>query len=198
VSWILDNPELSAGILTALVLLAALGFAYKQLKDMAKDRHAQILLALSNSWRSDVMQRARASLLKKFQEAKNMDAKDPGTKLAEMIIDYSEKEPELAVELVKIADFFEDIGLMVNKKMLHPPDLALEIFAGSIILYWEKYKIFVDNMRKEAQRTDVYEWFEYLYRLSKAYSEAKTTYKGSPETRPSAKGLFSKLSSLFK
>ncbi|MBA7715643.1 hypothetical protein ES703_124696 [subsurface metagenome] len=144
------------------------------------------------------MQRARASLLKKFQEAKSIDAKDPGAKLAETIKDSSEQEPELAVELVKVADFFEDMGLLVNKKMLHPPELALEIFAGSIILYWEKYKKFVDNMRKEAQRTDVYEWFEYLYGLSKVYSEAKAIYKGSPETRPSAKRLFSTLSGLFK
>lgn len=197
-SWILNNPELFAGVLTASVLIAALIFAYQQLKGMAKDRHAQILLALSAQWSSDPMQRARTCLAKQFKEAKKRKPEDPEAELAEMIHASREEQPELAIELVKVADFFEDMGLLVNKKMLHPPELALEAFAGSIILYWETYKKFANVLRDEFQREDVFEWFEYLYRLSRAYSEAKRMHIGSPETRPYAKQLFSKLSKLFK
>lgn len=197
-SWILGNPELSAGILTALVLLGALGFAYKQLKNMAKDRHAQILLALSGQWHSDTMQRARKALAKKLQEARQAKTKDAEAKLAEMMKESMEKEPEAVIELIKVADFFEDLGLLVNKKMLHPPELALEVFAGSIILYWGRYEKFINTLRGIYKRSDIYEWFEFLYRLSKAYSEAKLTYKGSPESRPPAKQLFNKLANLFK
>jgi len=196
--WILGNPELSAGILTSLVLLAALIFAYKQMRDMAKDRHAQILLALSGQWSSDTMQRARKALAKKFQEAKELEPECPEAKLAEMMKESMEKEPEAVIELMKVADFFEDLGLLVNKKMLQPPELALEVFAGSIMLYWERYEKYVDIMRQVYHRLDVYEWFGYLYRLSKTYSDAKLTYTGPPETRPTAKQLFSKLASLFK
>lgn len=197
-SWILENPELFAGILTTLVLIAALVFAYKQLKHMAKDRHAQILSGLSRDWRSDTMQKARTSLAHQFQEAEKEKPEDPGAKLAEIIIESKKEQPELAIELVKVADFFEDMGLLVNKKMLHPPELALEIFAGAVIFYWGKYKKFVDSARESLQRSDIYEWFEYLDKLSKAYSEAKATYTGPPETRPRATNLFSKLASLFK
>lgn len=197
-NWILSNPELSAGILTSLVLLAALIFAYRQLRGMAKDRHAQILLALSAQWNSDTMQKARKASVKKFQEAQKLEFECPEAKLAEMMKESMEKEPEVVIEVMKVADFFEDLGLLVNKKMLHPPELALEVFAGSIIIYWERYEKYIDAMRQIHQRPDIYEWFEYLYRLSKAYSEAKLLYKGSPETRPSPTHLFGKLTSLFK
>lgn len=196
--WIVKNPELSAGILTSLVLVVALFFARRQLKDMAKDRHAQILLNLSNVWCSDTMQNARKCLAEKFQEAEKLQPEDPDTKLAEMILEYTDKKPALEIELVKVADFFEDIGLLVNRKMIHPPELILEAFAGSVIFYWDKYKKFVDAMRKHYQRDDIWEWFEYLFKLAKAYSEAKLTYAGPPETRPSAKHLFDRLSHLFK
>ena len=197
-SWILDNPELSAGILTSIVLISALVFAYIQLKGMAKDRHAQIMLALSTDWRSDIMQRARKSLAEMFKEAEERQPDAPTTKLAEMIKETVEEHPDVGLELTKVADFFEDLGLLVNKKMLHPPELALETFAGSIILYWENYSKYVTILRDKTEKPDIYEWFEYLYRLSKAYSEAKATYKGACETRPSAKSLFGKLADLFK
>lgn len=197
-SWILNNPELSAGILTALVLLAALGFACKQLKNMAKDRHAQILLALSGEWASDTMQRARVTLAKKFQEAQKQNPKNPEAMLAEMLKESVEKEPEVIIELMKVADFFEKLGLLVNKKMIHPPELALEIFLGSVMNYWVRYEKFVIDIRAIKSRLDIYEWFEYLYKLSKAYSEAKATHIGPPESRPPAKRLFGKLASLFK
>lgn len=165
---------------------------------MAKDRHAQILLNLSNVWCSDTMQNARKCLAQKFQEAQKLQPEDPEAKLAEMIIGYFEEDPKLLIELVKVADFFEDIGLLVNKKMIHPPELALETFAGSIVFYWERYKKYVNIMRDKYQRSDLWEWFEYLFKLAKAYSEAKITYTGPPEKRPNAKRLFSRLSSLFK
>lgn len=179
-NWILGNPELSAGILTALVLIAALVFAYRQLKDMAKDRHAQILLALSGEWASDTMQRARVTLAKKFQEAQKQNPKDPEAKLAEMLKESVEKEPEVMIELMKVADFYEKLGLLVSKKMIHPPELALEIFLGSIINYWATYEKFIMDIRAIELRPEIYEWFEYLYKLSKACSEAKRTYKGPP------------------
>ena len=131
-------------------------------------------------------------------EAKNEQPKAHKVKLAKKIKEYRNTNPEKAVELLKIADFFEDIGLLVNKRLLHPPDLALEMFAGATVFYWEEYKEYTDLLREEFERQDIYEWFGYLYRISKAYSEAKLTYQGPPETRPNANRLFRRLSNLFK
>lgn len=144
------------------------------------------------------MQRARKALAKKFQEAQKLEPKNPEAKLAKMMKESMEKELEALIELMKVADFFEDLGLLVNRKMLHPPELALEIFAGSIIIYWGRYEKFINIMRSVFHRSDIYEWFEYLYRLSKAHSEAKIIYNGTPEARPRAKQLFNKLARLFK
>jgi len=144
------------------------------------------------------MQGARKSLAKMSREAQKLQPDAPTTKLTEMIKGTVEEHPDVGLELIKVADFFEDLGLLVHKKMLHPPELALETFAGSIILYWEKYSKYVTILRDKTERPDIYEWFEFLYRLSKAYTEAKVTYKGACETRPSAKSLFGKLANLFK
>lgn len=175
--WILENPELFTGILTTLILIAALVLACTQLKGMSKDRHAQIMLSLSTDWRSDTMQRARKALVEKYEEVKKMKPKTPELELAEIIKESLEKQPGVALELIKVADFFEDLGLMVNKKMLHPPELCLEVFAGSIIYYWGKYSEYANSLRHDFQRQDIYEWFEYLYNLSKDYSEAKIINK---------------------
>ena len=61
-----------------------------------------------------------------------------------------------------VANFFEGIGILLRRKLI---DIALvdDLFSSDVIITWHKMKPIVEGWRKQFNRPQMSEWFEYLY-----------------------------------
>jgi hypothetical protein len=78
--------------------------------------------------------------------------------------DYIEKysdKPE-HVMLKMLGNYFEGIGIMVNKKLVDA-DIVYSFWGDIIESSWEKIKPMIGDMRKDENAPNMFEFWEYLY-----------------------------------
>ena len=66
----------------------------------------------------------------------------------------------------RIAVFFENMGLLL-KRSLAKIDLLDDLLSGPILQSWEKLEPIIVGYRKENNKPQIAEWFEYLYHSMK-------------------------------
>ncbi len=62
----------------------------------------------------------------------------------------------------EIGWFFEGVGVLLHKKLI---DIATvdDLFSSPIKISWEKLKTVAEGERKQSDRPQIWEWWEYLY-----------------------------------
>jgi len=62
----------------------------------------------------------------------------------------------------EIGWFFEGVGVLLHKKLI---DIAVvdDLFSSPIKISWEKLKHIAEGERKQSNRPQIWEWWEYLY-----------------------------------
>jgi hypothetical protein len=62
----------------------------------------------------------------------------------------------------EIGWFFEGVGVLLHKKLI---DIAVvdDLFSSPIKISWEKLKPIAEGERKQFDRPQIWEWWEYLY-----------------------------------
>jgi len=73
---------------------------------------------------------------------------------------FDEFEEKCYVEARQAADFYENLGVLVKRKLV---DINLVADLYSADWAWKKLKPWVDETRRRANNPKIYEWFEYLY-----------------------------------
>jgi hypothetical protein len=63
---------------------------------------------------------------------------------------------------VAVCAYFEGIGVLVKRKFLDT-ELVNDMLSSQIMLFWEKIEEITINYRKLLNRSQLWEWFEYLY-----------------------------------
>jgi len=71
--------------------------------------------------------------------------------------------PEDHATLYTVCLFFEDMGLLLKRK-LAKIDLLDDLLSTAILETWEKTEFIILGERKKRSRPQFWEWFEYLYK----------------------------------
>jgi len=147
----LDIPSISSIVAAAGVLVGVV-FAVLQLRDLMRTRQTDLVMRLYSIFGSKEFQEA-------WVETLRLDFKD----YHEYLKKYgatSEKPVYTSVNMV--AAFFEGIGILLRRRFV---DIALidDLFSSDIVITWRKMKSLVEGWRKQFNRPQISEYFEYLY-----------------------------------
>jgi hypothetical protein len=78
------------------------------------------------------------------------------------------------IDVNEVGWFFEGVGVLLHKKLI---DIAVvdDLFSSPIKISWEKLKPVAEGERKQFDRPQIWEWWEYLYnQMQKREQEFKT------------------------
>jgi len=146
----IDISTLS-GLVASISVVIGVIFAVLQLRDLVKTRQTDLVMRLYSAYGSREFQEAWVETLRlEFKDYKDFLKKYGAT---------SEKPAYTSVNMV--ASFFEGIGILLRRKLV---DISLvdDLFSSDIIITWHKMKPIVEGWRKQFNRPQISEWFEYL------------------------------------
>jgi len=146
-----DITEISA-IAAAVGVIIGVVFATLQLRDLVKTRQTDLVMRLDTTFGS-----------KEFQEAWVETLRMEFTDYEDYLRKYgaaSGKPVYASVNMV--GNFFEGLGILLRRKLI---DIALvdDLFSSDVIITWHKMKPIIEGWRKQFNRPQMSEWFEYLY-----------------------------------
>ena len=157
-SWMCNNPELTAGFLTSLVLAIGLYFAYRQFKLMNETNRlmktteqARLIKDISDYWDSQIMRDGRRAL---------WETKKAKLQLSDELESCKEQDFDKWLELTRVGNFFEEMG-----NLAHDKAIDLRIIAGRfrtpVTDYYELYLPFIKK-HKDTDQPTIYEHFRWL------------------------------------
>ena len=136
-------------ILTCIIMVGSVGVAVRELNQMRRSRHSELLMDLYQMWEDEPLMEAR-TLIKaiKLKEA-----------LKEKLEEWDKGEQKEFFIALRVCNFFEHIGHLVVKKYLKGKD-AEDLMGPSIIKYYEIFEDYIKEHRKEDNH--IYENFQRL------------------------------------
>jgi len=146
-----DISTLSA-VVASVSVVAGVAFAVLQLRDFVKTRQTDLVMRLYSAYGSREFQEAWVETLRlDFEDYKDFLRKYGAT---------SEKPAYASVNMV--AAFFEGIGILLHRNLVNI-SLVDDLFSSDVVLTWHKMKPLVEGWRKQFNRPQISEWFEYLH-----------------------------------
>jgi len=141
------------------------GFAIVQWCSFKKSRHSALLMQIVDMWNSNDYITAR-NMIGKHSSRKTMSERSNNFKNTMVSLDQN-NTPDYLI-MVRVANFFENLGYLTCKKDYLPKDDALELFAGSAKYYWTLFSALAnyDRNEREPKRPKVWEYFEKLATLT--------------------------------
>jgi hypothetical protein len=150
-----------AGVVMPIATVLVILYARAQVKTIAKQAQATLLLDLLDKWNSEEMKKAKVIYLTivpdikvaKFQEHANLNDQDSMNKLKDhfkTIIDKLFNEDRLGdyVTLMQMMNFFESIGMLVKNKYIPFADMDA-LFRGPIIDASRLFVLHVEGRQNE-------------------------------------------------
>jgi len=140
----LDIPSISAIVAAAGVLIGVV-LTVLEIRNLVDTRQTDLVIRLYTTFGSNELQDA----WEKTQTREYVD------------FDSYRKEYGLR-EVNEVGWFFEGVGVLLHKKHV---DIALvdDLFSSPVKRAWEKLKPIAEGERKQTNRAQIWEWFEYLY-----------------------------------
>jgi len=146
-----------AAILSALAGVSATIFILLQLRHMEKHRDLEISMKLFDWAESDRLHKAFRWIEDKFQ------FEDYEKYKAQVANDY-----EASDYPYEVTDFFEEVGFLIEKKLIHI-DVIADRLNAYIISNWKKLEPWIMALRKEKGDKTFGEHFQKLYEKTIAY-----------------------------
>jgi hypothetical protein len=140
-----DIQTVSIAVASASVTLAAIYYMW-QIRHQTKIRQIDFIMRMNSTFLSKEVFQTLATVRK--TEFKNYD-------------DYEEK---CSVEARQVADFCENLGFLVKRKLV---DIGLVADRYDINEVYEKLRPWIEETRRRANNPRLYEWFEYVVKEMK-------------------------------
>ena len=134
-----DYQTLITGIIATVIIVVGLAFTYEQLDYMKKDRHSDLAMNLWSIWNSNALIESR-KCLSSIEIGKES--------LCEKIKEYDKSGSEKYFTILTVGNYYEHMGLLVSKGYLDP-NLIIDIFGYSITHYYEYYREYIIDSRKD-------------------------------------------------
>jgi hypothetical protein len=141
VSRVVDIQTISIAIASASVVAGVVYYAL-QIRHQTKLKQMDFIMRIPSTFLSKRVIQAVAAIRK--TEFRNYD-------------DFEEK---CGVESRQVADFGENLGLLVKRRLI---DVGLVADRYDVSVRYEKLSPWIEEMRRRASNPRLYEWFEYLY-----------------------------------
>ena len=162
IDWTLTwNTVLAiATALMALAIVITAIFAIVQLWNIKKARYSDLLMRLDQIWDSKDYIRSRSMV---NQHASGSTLGEASKNLKESLVALREAKEEDYFIMVRIANFFENLGFIIFNGYLNRKD-ALELFGSATRRYWRLFFDFVCYCRNESipKQLDAWVYFENL------------------------------------
>jgi hypothetical protein len=146
-----DFQTVSIMVASASVVAGIVYYAF-QLRHQGKLRQTDLIMKLYSTFES-----------KEFQEAWVETLRMEFSDYEDYLNKYgaASDEPKY-VSVNMVAGFFEGLGILLRRKLI---DITLvdDLFSSDIILGWHKMKPIVEGWRKQFNRPQMSEWFEYVH-----------------------------------
>ena len=147
----MDIVTAIAAALTAGVLIFAAIYARRQLHSMERAREAQLLVDLSRRWDEEPLVQSRRAV----------ETYKDTSELWQALKNLKKKNHEQYYVLLKVANFYEDLALLINEKCL-TAELVKNMLGDAIKHYYELYEVTIKEMREKYKSSRIYENFEDL------------------------------------
>jgi len=150
---------ISTAIMALAIVITAI-FAIVQLWNIKKSRCSDLLMRLDEIWDSNDYIRSRAMI---NQHAGGSTLEEGSHNLRESLVSLDEANAEEYFIMIRIANFFENLGFLVYKDYLNRKD-ALELFGSSAQRYWKLFFEFTSYRRYDGtpKQRDAWIYFESL------------------------------------
>lgn len=150
VTW----PDIVTAVAAALaffILLAAVIIAKREIGCIDRTREAELLVDLSRRWNEEQLTKSRKA-------ARNYKS---GAELKEAVQKLRENNDEEYYDLVRLPDFFEALGVLVNSSCLSK-QLTKDLFGTVIKYYYSLYGPTIQYLREIHDDKNIYIWFDDL------------------------------------
>ena len=136
-----DIQTVSIAVASASVVIGVIYYAF-QIRQQTKIRQMDFIMRMPSMVTSKEVMQIDVTLKKaKFEN-------------------FEQFEEKCYAEARQAADFYENLGVLVKRKLV---DINLVADLYSADWAWKKLKPWVEETRRRANNPKVYEWFEYLY-----------------------------------
>jgi DNA-binding XRE family transcriptional regulator len=145
-----------------IALATAAWIALIQLREVKRDRHAQVLMHLFERWNSELI-----------VEALQAEGQLTKAELAEVVVtawtSTNDKEADKATSqlalMLRIPDYFEALAVLMDVSKLSPQTVG-EIYKGMVLVEWEFWGPAIDKLRDTSIGGDefAYTWWQRLAR----------------------------------
>ena len=149
---------IAAGATFFLVLVAII-FAWREVNCIDRAREAELLADLSRRWNEEQLTDSR----KVARNYKN------GTELKEALQKLRENNEKEYYDLVRLPDFFEALGVLVNSGCLSKK-LTIDLFGTVIKYYYNLYGPAIQYLREIHDDKNIYTLFDDLMQKLNIFS----------------------------
>ena len=147
-------PDVVTAIAAALsffILLAAAIIAKREINCIDRTREAELLVDLSRRWNEEQLTESRKAARKYKSDAELRDA-------IQRLRENNDKE---YYDLVRLPDFFEALGVLVNSSCLSK-QLTKDLFGTVTKYYYKLYGPTIEYLREVHNDKNIYIWFDDL------------------------------------
>ena len=140
--WVIVNPELTAGFLTAFLLIFAFIAALLNLRQMRHDRTMSLATSLRQTYDSGEIFEARILVQQILNEQESQVApsqKEKNEYLLSVLKDYKKNKPRAFITLTSIQALFDLIGWLVKEHCCELTAINEQLDCCAIYEQWEPY-----------------------------------------------------------
>jgi len=150
---------ISTAVMALAIIITAV-FAIVQLLNVKKARCSDLLMRLNQVWDSDEYIRSRRTV---NRHASGLNLEEQSQSLKESLIAYNDYNAEEYFIMIRVANFFENLGFLIGKKYINRKE-TLELFGSAANRYWKLFSQFTYYRRNDCtpKQEDAWEYFQTL------------------------------------
>ena len=150
---------ISTGVMAIAIVVMAT-FAVIQLHHIENARCSNLLMQLHQTWDSDEYIQSR-KMINQYSSAPTLE--EGSQKLKKVMISFEDKDAQEYFTMLRIANFFENLGFLGWKKYLKRKD-ALDLFGDTAENYWNLFSALVkyDKYERSDPQPNAWVYFEKL------------------------------------
>lgn len=137
VEYIIQYKDLWS-FLSCCAIIIGIIIALIEINLVRKSAHSQLLMSLYDAWESDSLTESKYLLRKAGSKSE----------VLRKIEEYGEKQEKEYFIILRVANYFEHIGLLVNSGYLTDKDIE-SLMGSNVINYYGVYESYSENFKKD-------------------------------------------------
>lgn len=158
-------------IIAIVTLLVVFLVSWRQLSQLRKDSHKQLIISILEGWGSQSMIESRGAFAKIIREegsprTSSTDEEQilkEASKLKETLFELESNGDEKYYKIVQISDYMERLGYMMKSKK--DRQAVKDLLGDAVVNYYLHFQLWIEEQQKKYPR--IYEYFTGIYEYCK-------------------------------